>query len=87
MILLMPLKEIGKSLHISFNIHANILYIFLHLFYFSRVYIPCIYLLNKIDQISIEVSIVSVDCCVAFGHRQEWLPWPASCVLVHHFIT
>jgi ribosome-interacting GTPase 1 len=30
----------------------------------NRVYIPCVYLLNKIDQISIEVSVtLSYDSC------------------------
>ena len=35
---------------------------------FSRVYIPCIYLLNKIDQISIEVSISTDFFSMATSH-------------------
>lgn len=43
MILLMSWKEIGMLLHLLFT--EAVLF---------RVYIPCLYVLNKIDQISVE---------------------------------
>jgi small GTP-binding protein len=38
------------------------------------IYVPCIYVLNKIDQISIEeLSILSsIDCCVPISAHHEW---------------
>lgn len=43
-------------------------------FFFHRVYIPCIYVLNKIDQISIEELdiIYKVPHCVPISAHHRW---------------
>lgn len=44
------------------------------IFFLSRVYIPCIYVLNKIDQISIEELdiIYKVPHCVPISAHHRW---------------
>ena len=72
MISLMLLKETGKISLLKTHLFLSKVTVAIYssnaafyefmkclIFYFFRVYIPCIYLLNKIDQISIEVSISS----------------------------
>lgn len=45
-----------------------------HRLYLHRVYIPCIYVLNKIDQISIEELdiIYKVPHCVPISAHHRW---------------
>lgn len=52
------------------QLQTNVLFFF----YFCRVYIPCIYVLNKIDQISIEELdiIYKVPHCVPISAHHRW---------------
>lgn len=52
------------------QLQTNILFFF----YSCRVYIPCIYVLNKIDQISIEELdiIYKVPHCVPISAHHRW---------------